>query len=205
MAYDYDRTHEDIQKSAAEHFLEKGFRGSSIRKICEDAGVTNGAFYAHFKSKEDLFGRLVEPAVSGLYDLYGTESGKFKEIHSAGDILSDFEKTFQSDEILVHYVYEHSDAFRLLLCAGAGTRYEDFVGQITRAEQQETEAFFEQCRPYIKKPENLSPVVMKRISAFVVTTVFDCFLAGKTEEETTRETQLASEFCLAGLKQIWGI
>ena len=46
---------------------------------------------------------------------------------------------------------------------------------------------------------------MRQAEAMVVSTTFDCFLQGKTEEETLRETQLASEFCLAGLRRIWGI
>ena len=66
MSYDYNKTHELILKSAEEQFQKEGFRNASIRRICSDAGVTNGAFYAHFDSKEALFKELVEPAVEGL-------------------------------------------------------------------------------------------------------------------------------------------
>lgn len=205
MGYDYEKTHSLILKSAYEHFLKEGFRKASIRKICEDAGVTNGAFYAHFDSKEDLFRKLVEPDLNGLSDLYGRESSRYADINSADDIISAFKLTFESDEILVHYIYEHADTFRLILSAADGTEYEGFTGMLTKQEKAETAAFFDRCRPYVKKPENLSDIILEKISAFVVTTIFDCFADGKTEEETLHETQLASEFCLAGLKEIWGI
>ncbi|MBQ6568470.1 MAG: helix-turn-helix transcriptional regulator, partial [Treponema sp.] len=39
---------------AQTEFLDKGFRGASLRAIVKEAGVTTGAFYGYFKSKEAL-------------------------------------------------------------------------------------------------------------------------------------------------------
>ena len=205
MGYDFDKTHECILKSAMRHFMDVGFREASIRKICKDAGVTNGAFYAHFQSKSDLFNRLVEPALQGLYEIYSNENLCFENIRSKEDILAAFEHTFSSDQILIHYIYENKDAFLLLLKAGSGTVYEGFPGILAEREQKETEKFFDECRPYVPKSENISYPLVSKISSLVVSTVFDCFMMGKTEEETIRETRLASEFCLAGLKKIWDL
>ena len=33
-------------------FLDKGFQGASLRQIVKNAGVTTGAFYGYFSSKE---------------------------------------------------------------------------------------------------------------------------------------------------------
>ena len=205
MAYDYDRTHESILNSAARHFLEVGFPNASIRQICKAAGVTNGAFYAHFRSKEDLFAQLVEPALQGLQALYERESGQYLNIRSAEDILSAFRLTAPSESRIIRYIYANGNAFRLLLQASGGTEYANFPGMLTEAESSKTQAFFAQCRPYVRRPENLSGNILTQVSSFVVTTVFDCFLSGCPAEETIREAQLASEFCLAGLRQIWGI
>lgn len=43
---------------------EKGFDNVSISEITKEAGVSKGAFYIHFKSKEDL----VEQEISLFYD-----------------------------------------------------------------------------------------------------------------------------------------
>lgn len=205
MGYDFDKTHERILDSASLHFMKSGFRIASIRKICSDAGVTNGAFYAHFKSKEDLFRKLVEPVLVGLYDVYGTESRHYESIRSAEDILAAFRSTFASDQAVIHYIYAHKDPFLLLLKASDGTAYEGFPAILVDKESQETERFFSACRPFIKRTENLTEDIVSKVSLLVVTTIFNGLLAGKTEEETTRETQLISEFCLAGLRQIWGL
>ncbi|WP_030147229.1 MULTISPECIES: ScbR family autoregulator-binding transcription factor [unclassified Streptomyces] len=48
------RTRETIIRGAAEVFDEYGFNGASISRIMQRAGVSQGAMYFHFKSKEDL-------------------------------------------------------------------------------------------------------------------------------------------------------
>ena len=48
-------TLERIQQAARVEFLEKGFQGASLRNIVKAAGVTTGAFYGYYKSKEELF------------------------------------------------------------------------------------------------------------------------------------------------------
>ena len=44
-----------ILDCAASLFANFGFDGVSIDQIMEEAGLTRGAFYAHFKSKEDVY------------------------------------------------------------------------------------------------------------------------------------------------------
>ncbi|MFQ7355450.1 MAG: TetR/AcrR family transcriptional regulator [Coprococcus phoceensis] len=45
------------------NFWKKGFQAASFRNIVKNAGVTTGAFYGYYKSKEELFEALVkEPA-----------------------------------------------------------------------------------------------------------------------------------------------
>ena len=54
-------TLENIQRAALDEFLDKGFLGASLRQIVKNAGVTTGAFYGYFSSKEALFASIVEP------------------------------------------------------------------------------------------------------------------------------------------------
>lgn len=49
-----DHTRRAILDAAAKLTKEKGFEKVSVRDICRCAGVTTGAFYHHFTSKEDL-------------------------------------------------------------------------------------------------------------------------------------------------------
>ena len=52
-------TLERIHQAARQEFLEKGFQNASLRRIVKQAGVTTGAFYGYYKSKEQLLEALV--------------------------------------------------------------------------------------------------------------------------------------------------
>ena len=59
-------TLEQIQQAAVQEFLDKGFLGASLRQIVKNAGVTTGAFYGYFSSKEALFASIVEPHAAAI-------------------------------------------------------------------------------------------------------------------------------------------
>ncbi|MGN0350156.1 MAG: TetR family transcriptional regulator, partial [Roseburia sp.] len=49
------QTRQRLIECAKAEFLEKDYQHASLRKICESAGVTTGAFYFSFENKEALF------------------------------------------------------------------------------------------------------------------------------------------------------
>ena len=55
-----------IQLAALNEFSDKGFLGATLRLIVKQAGVTTGAFYGYFSSKEALFASIVEPHAAAL-------------------------------------------------------------------------------------------------------------------------------------------
>jgi TetR/AcrR family transcriptional repressor of nem operon len=57
MRYPVEETaakHERIVKEASRLFRERGFENVSVAEVMRAAGLTHGAFYAHFGSKEEL-------------------------------------------------------------------------------------------------------------------------------------------------------
>jgi len=57
-----DQTKERILDSAARLFSLRGFDAVGIDEIMEDAGLTRGAFYHHFRSKAELYGQAIAHA-----------------------------------------------------------------------------------------------------------------------------------------------
>ena len=50
---------------AAKTILQKqGYDQLSIKNICDEAGVSNGSFYHHFKTKDDLLSYYIEEQAS---------------------------------------------------------------------------------------------------------------------------------------------
>ena len=65
-------TKERIFQAAKRILKKKGYEELSIKNICEEAGVSNGSFYHHFKTKDDLLSYYIEdqPQIDpGLLDL----------------------------------------------------------------------------------------------------------------------------------------
>ena len=52
-------TRKRILEAAGRRFKADGIDGAGVAAVMTDAGLTNGAFYAHFKSKEDLVANVL--------------------------------------------------------------------------------------------------------------------------------------------------
>jgi len=203
MSYDYQKTHDLILKSAMKTFSEVGFRNASIRNICRDAGVTNGAFYAHFDSKDALFAALVSEKLSVFNETYQDMSDI--TISSVEDVMKMFEMSYSSIETLIHYVYSEKEVFMLVLKSSSGTSYESFVSDLINEESKNTMLFLDSCRKFMRNPEMISERFVRLGSSMVIYSMMDAFLDGVSEEENILETKKASDFCIAGYRQLLGI
>jgi AcrR family transcriptional regulator len=73
-----EHTREALLKAASKLFCRRGLEGTSVDEIAEAAGYTKGAFYANFKSKEELFLVMLDEKFSHEleridHDLAGTD------------------------------------------------------------------------------------------------------------------------------------
>src|SRR5215212_7176167 len=62
MRYPKDQkqaTRQRILEAAGRRFKQDGIDGAGVAAVMSDAGLTNGAFYAHFASKEDLVAHVL--------------------------------------------------------------------------------------------------------------------------------------------------
>ncbi|TQC49677.1 TetR/AcrR family transcriptional regulator [Rhodococcus sp. WS4] len=60
-------TRQRIIETAGRRFKQDGIDGSGIAVLMGDAGLTNGAFYAHFESKDDLVANVVARELSAQH------------------------------------------------------------------------------------------------------------------------------------------
>jgi len=54
------QTREKIFQAAKQILKKDGYEALSIKNICEEAGVSNGSFYHHFSTKDDLLSYYIE-------------------------------------------------------------------------------------------------------------------------------------------------
>jgi AcrR family transcriptional regulator len=61
-----EETHARLMEAAEACFSEAGYDRTGVAEICERAGVSKGAFYHHFPSKQALFLELLDLWLAGL-------------------------------------------------------------------------------------------------------------------------------------------
>jgi AcrR family transcriptional regulator len=91
------QTRKSLLQAAAQLFCKRGLEGASVDEVAQAAGFTKGAFYANFKSKEELFLVMLDERFSQELErldhaLAGTDEPREEAraaaadfIHSAGD------------------------------------------------------------------------------------------------------------------------
>jgi AcrR family transcriptional regulator len=99
-------------------FLEKGYHGTSIDDITQAAGLTKGALYWHFRSKEDLLKRIVEEFekrfLTGLIEAVGEVNG---------GVLDKFGKMFRYVAAFAYYNRELCVSFTTLAAELVGAHH----------------------------------------------------------------------------------
>ncbi len=52
---DAEKTRQDLIEAATRRFESNGYADTSIKDICDDLGITKGALFHHFRTKQELF------------------------------------------------------------------------------------------------------------------------------------------------------
>ncbi|WP_195758312.1 TetR family transcriptional regulator [Kangiella sp. HZ709] len=78
------QTRLSLLEAAKDEFYQNGIANTSIKQIVEKAGVTRGAFYWHFKNKEEVLNALLDQTIATYQEYF--EGLIHKEMNSL-DIL----------------------------------------------------------------------------------------------------------------------
>jgi TetR/AcrR family transcriptional regulator, transcriptional repressor for nem operon len=66
-------TRHRILEAAGRRFKKDGIDGAGVAAVMSDAGLTNGAFYGHFTSKEDLVANVLADQLRAQRQSFGAE------------------------------------------------------------------------------------------------------------------------------------
>jgi AcrR family transcriptional regulator len=77
-----DATHDHILEVATRRLRKDGIAASGLAGIMSEAGLTNGAFYAHFSSKSEMVEKCIERATDEQWQQFEKEiaSGRLLDI-----------------------------------------------------------------------------------------------------------------------------
>jgi len=84
-----DTTHDHILEVAARRFRKDGIAASGLAGIMSEAGLTNGAFYAHFSSKSEMVEKCIERATDEQWQQFQKEIASGRLLDLIGAYLSE--------------------------------------------------------------------------------------------------------------------
>jgi AcrR family transcriptional regulator len=134
-----EHTRSCLMKSAAKVFARRGLQNASIDEVAEEAGYTKGAFYANFKSKEELFLAMLDERFAE----------RLEEINAVIDTDEELEdQAFQAGVDFTRYLTADPDWQRLFFeFAAHAARDDDFREELVtryRSLRERIAAAFEQ-------------------------------------------------------------
>lgn len=201
----YEITHEKILKSGMELFLEKGYERTNLRELCKKAGVTTGAYYRHFETKEALFVALVEPAVQGIRQLY-TESEEVSFNYLEEEKLDEL---FQLPEDTVcdfiRFIYRHFKSFKLVLQCADGTPYVTFLDDLVDLEVRNVKKMTEIMKDKGILVDSLSEDEYHMFNYAYFSCIFECVMHDYSEERALQYIGSLVKFFTSGWKAILGL
>lgn len=198
-------TLEKIHEAAKREFMEKGFTAASLRNIVKTAGVTTGAFYGYYKSKEELFDALAGKQAAYVLQLFDASLKEVRELPGEEQTRRMKEISERGMAQLIDYMYANREAFQLLILCAEGTKHEDFLHRLAEEETESTLAYIEVLR---QEGICVRPVHRKLIhivSSGLFTAVFETIVHDMPIEEAREYIQQLERFHTAGWEELLGV
>ena len=205
MATKAEETQRNILETAKRHFLSDGLTGASLRNIVKDAGLTTGAFYKYYPTKEALFDALTDPYLEHIYEIYDQVIAEFEKLSADDQTKNMASISDEGMEEMLNYVYDHYDNFKLLLKCGDSGKYEDFIHGMVDREIKSSHRYLEKM-----KEEGVEvPVVDDSLMHMIYTGFFSSIfqiIEHDIDRITAKENiKQLKQFNIGGWERLWNV
>lgn len=190
---------ESLLESAKKEFLEYGFYNASLRRISSESGVSTNSIYTRFGDKSGLFNAIVEDAANGLMKIYNES---IDEASNCDDAFSAVNSGDEGTEIVLKYIYDNFDAFKLIFCSSSGTEYENYFDKLAETEEKYYKEFVKQ---YATQNCNISDFFIHVVCRTGWQYIYELVSHNISYEEAEAFMKNIREYRFAGWKKILGL
>lgn len=191
-----------ILSAAKREFMEKGFLNASLRSIVKDAGVTTGAFYRYYDSKEALFAALVGEHAAYVLDLFNHTVDDFEKLPGKVQTEQMIDTSSDCMQQMLDYVYDHYDAFKLLIECAEGTAYADFIHQLVVREVDSTYKYMRTLSDMGYEVEPLNKNLVHIIASGLFAGIFETVVHDMPRDEAKEYVSQLQRFSAAGWSEL---
>lgn len=195
-----DNTKDRILASARKQFLMLGFQGASIRRIASEAGVTHGALYGYFGSKEELFYALTDPLTERIML-------KLDEIEAEMTAVPAKKRLFRMNDVfyeripeLTELIFEDREIVNLVLRGAKGTKYENFLNELVNRDISAISSAAETSGAKdINMPDQRT---LETLMECYMAALFHLIVSGRDEQTVRQSMELFASVFAEGMNKI---
>lgn len=188
-----------------DEFLRRGFAGAQVREIAKAAGATTGSLYKYYKDKEALFDALVKEPADYLEQQYSTIHRQFTDL-PVGEQVETLDETADNGLAwMVQYMYDHFDAFKLIACCSAGTKYAGFIDTLVEIEIDASMHFIAKLKQAGHPVREIDRGMIHMVANSMFYGIFETIIHDMPLEKAIEYAGCLRDFYAAGWFRILGI
>ena len=202
MPRDKTANHIKLMGAAHQEFLECGFKNASMRSIGKRCGLTAAGIYRHCRDKEDLFDQLVMPFVQRIDEWLTAHVARYVDAVNSGQKV-----TWSDSEVdmMREIIYPNMEDYHLLLSRSQGTKYENYLHDLTEQHQRELLNYLPMLRAAGYAVRDIDPKELHLLLTAYTTALFEPVIHNYSQEEALRCLETVEAFFLPGWKNLIGI
>lgn len=195
----------DILEAGKKEFLVHGFQSASMRRIAASVDATTGAIYRYYADKEALFDALVSEPAETMLAHYRAEHEDFQLMSPTEQVRHLGPERTVGVNWMIEFIYDHYDAFKLIACSSAGTRWEHYIDELTRVEVEGTEPFLATLAACGKTVRTLDNELIHIVANMLFSGIFEAVMHDMPREKALEYMQSLEDFYAAGWERLLGI
>ena len=204
MAKQIEGVYDRILQCAKKEFLEKGFKGASLRVIAKEANTSTGSIYTRFKDKDGLFCAIVNPMLEEVQIMANQQQNQFNQFDAKKQEAVMAEYTMKCHDQTLDFIYDHEEEFILLLNKSYGSSLENFMDGFIEIEEMSTLHYLQT----IGKDKLLESSVTKDFIHILATTycygLFEPLLHHMSRENAHEFKKMFKEYHKSGFNALFG-
>jgi AcrR family transcriptional regulator len=120
-------------------FVERGLDRAKVEEITQAAGLSKGAFYLHFRTKEDAFKEILSGALAELGSILADAEATRAKVATAGGAEAVVEHWLETDLQIFEALWKHRALMRLVLEGGGSPDYHHLIELFADSAEQTSE------------------------------------------------------------------
>ncbi|WP_437679525.1 TetR/AcrR family transcriptional regulator [Sorangium sp. So ce131] len=129
----------ELLRAAEVIFTERGLTAARVEDITERAGVSKGAFYLHFQSKDDCFKQIVETFVARLAGCVEPPPMLMEE-GEKGSLNEYFKRVHAHDIEVLEFCWQNRALLKMMQAGGGGAPYAYLIDEFAQRVERQVES-----------------------------------------------------------------